>query len=152
MAFIKIGKSDIENLTKLEAELNGNKLIAVNDIVIRNYLPIYALRFSLEVNNKIVEQELIGDGLIISTAFGSTAYFYSVAKEVFKEGIGIAFMNLHNKENSPLILNENVIIKIKILRGDGVLACDNNPEIIMLKEGDEIIIKKSAEFARMIII
>ncbi len=152
LAFIKIGKYKIEELIKLEARINNEILIGVNDVVIRNLLPIHALRFSLEVDRKLIEEELVGDGLLVSTVFGSTAYFYSITKTEFKNGIGIAFINLHGKKDF-LILDENVEIKIKVMRGNGVLCSDNNSHVINLDtDEEEIIIKKSKEKCRIIVI
>src|SRR3972149_10222584 len=60
--------------TKLEAIYGKKKYLALNEIQIHNKLPTRAIRFSLQVNEKKFD-ELIGDGVIIATPFGSTAYY-----------------------------------------------------------------------------
>lgn len=134
--------------TKLKARVKNKELTCTNDFVIRNKLPTHALRFIVIVNDNSSE-ELIGDGIVISTPFGSTGYYYSITRKNFTKGIGIAFNNLH-KQKEHLNINEQDKIKIEITRGDAVLVSDNNPTIIELKEGDIIEIQKSEEVAKVI--
>src|SRR5262245_55768173 len=93
----------IEVCAKLKATVRGRELIGVNDIVVRNTLPTYALRFRLVVGNRYYLDELIGDGIVVATAFGSSAYFYSIARQTFSRGLGIAFNNMTN-HTDPLLL------------------------------------------------
>ena len=74
----------IEKIKKLKAKYKGKfetrELIAVNDIVIRNSLPTEAIRFRYRINGSDWSSVLIGDGVVVSTSYGSTkgAYFYSL--------------------------------------------------------------------------
>ncbi len=123
---------------KLQAEFNGKELFALNDIVIRNLMPIHAIRFELRVNDKQVGPELIiGDGIIISTAFGSTGYFHSVTKKNFKEGYAIAFSNT-TVAVDPIHFEDGDILELNLVRGPAVLSADNNPDIPTLKTEDKV--------------
>ena len=73
------GKYKIENQIKLEIIIKGKKILCLNDFVLRNKNPYEAIRFT--VNGK----EKIGDGVVVSTPFGSTAYFNSITKKKFKK-------------------------------------------------------------------
>ncbi len=73
---IRDGKFKIINEIKLETNINNNRLMALNEIQIRAKLPVYALRFSISVNGK-EHCDLIGDGVIVATPFGSTGYYKS---------------------------------------------------------------------------
>lgn len=146
---IKKQEYQIEKLIKLECSVNGEqKLICMNDFVIRNDVPTHALRFEIEVNNK-KHKHLIGDGIVVATPFGSTGYFNSITRRPFHQGIGIAFNNL-TKPKPHLLINDQSTINIKIQRRTGVLVADNNQKFINLKEGDIITIKKSKEIAQII--
>jgi len=44
---------------------------------------------TVKVNGKVLVPNLIGDGLIVASPYGSSAYFYSIAKKKFKKGLGL---------------------------------------------------------------
>jgi hypothetical protein len=92
---------------------------------------------------------LIGDGLVVSTAYGSTkgAYFYSIVQKSFDRGIGVAFNNITDSRGS-LYLEEDDFIEIEIVRGVGVLVSDNNRDFINLEGGDKIRIGLIDDVAR----
>ncbi len=139
----------IEEHMKLEADVRGDKKLCLNDAVIRNKMPIHAIRFILSVDGKQVNGELIGDGVVVATPFGSTAYYYSITKKMFNEGIGIALNNLSMPVEN-IITGENSLIEIKLTRGDATFSYDNDENIITLKTGDKVVIKKSGEVARIV--
>ncbi len=146
----KISKGDYKVVehVKLKAGIKSKELICTNDFVIRNKLPTHALRFKMNINGESGD-ELIGDGVVISTVFGSSGYYYSIARRNFSRGIGVAFNNLH-KEREHLNIGENDKIRVEIIRGDAVLVSDNDPTIIELKEGDIVEIEKCDDVARLI--
>ena len=124
-------------------KLQTRNLLAVNDIIIRNKDLTEALRFKIKINSQPYSEELIGDGLVIATQFGSTGYFNSITRTSFKkEKIGIAFNNVKNRKK-PIILNNNSKIEVKIIRGIAQLSADNNKKIIILKPNNKVLIKKA---------
>ncbi|MCK4588835.1 MAG: NAD(+)/NADH kinase [Nanoarchaeota archaeon] len=146
---IKNQEYEIEELIKLEASVNGEKkLICMNDLVIRNDVPTHALRFSVEVNER-KHKHLIGDGVVMATPFGSTAYFNSITRREFTRGIGIGFNNL-TKPKNHLQVKDDAVISIKIERRTGVLVADNNPKFVRIQAGDLITVKKSVEKGKII--
>ncbi|MEM7816858.1 MAG: hypothetical protein QXZ20_03015, partial [Candidatus Aenigmatarchaeota archaeon] len=108
-------------------------------------------RFYVKINAKKITNELIGDGIVISTPYGSRGYFKSITRKTFEKGIGIAFNNT-TKKMKPMIIDDNSIIEILINRGKGVIAFDNNPRLIRIKDRDVIKIKKSEKKARIILV
>ncbi len=146
---IKKGDYKIHEELKLEAKFKQEKLLALNEFQVRTSIPIRALRFSVSFNEHKFKN-LIGDGVLVSTPFGSTGYYKSIGGKPFKNGIGIAFNNLHNIKIKPIVINENSRIKVKIVREEALLLCDNYEKFFKLKPGDSVTIKKSKEFARFI--
>ena len=148
---------EIQKIKKLKAVYKGEfetrNLISVNDVVIRNSLPTQAIRFKVKINDKEIEKEFIGDGLVIATPYGSSkgAYFYSITRESFEDGIGIAFNNV-TEHYSKIILGDKGRIEVEITRGPGILVADNNRDYINLEKGDKIIIEKIGDFAQRIIL
>jgi NAD+ kinase len=134
---------------KLEAEVKGKKLIGLNEIQIHLRLPIYAIRFSLSVDG-LVYDELIGDGVVVATPFGSTAYYKATGGECFEKGIGISFNNLHNRAEESYVVSENSVVTLSVNRGPAWLLADNNEDFVKLGIGDLVTIKKSESVANFI--
>lgn len=137
---------------KVEGIVNNDskkKLIGLNEVSIHHKIPTKTIRLSVKVDDKVVMDELIGDGIVVATPYGSTAYFYSITRKKFSKGLGLAFNN--SKEiKKPLILSEDSIIEVKILRGYGLVTADNDERMIQIKGGDILRIQKSKEKARII--
>ena len=69
-------------MIKLKATTKQKKIVALNEINIHHKLPTKAIRFYIKFGkNKIIN--LIGDGVIIATPFGSTGYYKSVGGKFF---------------------------------------------------------------------
>ena len=136
---------------KLETVYKDNLLTALNEIQIHTKLPTRAIRFSVTADKKKFDN-LIGDGVVVSTAFGSTGYYLATGGRPFKGGIGLSFNNLHSEKIFPVILHEDSKIKIRLNRDSAILLSDNNPKYFNLNEKDEIIIQKSEDTARFILI
>ena len=128
-------------LIKIAGFKNDESLIGLNDIFIHNVDRGGALRYFVFLDGKPYGNEVIGDGVGISTVHGSTAYYRSITHSIFKIGIGLAFNNSTEVTNH-LVLPEETIIKIKLTRGPAIIVADNSPERIYLSEGDEVILKK----------
>jgi len=139
------GEYEIKKYPKIEAKIkkgeNIIKKIGANDIVVSNRLPYRALRFKLKINNKEIEKEFIGDGVVASTGFGSTGYFHSITRKNFNTGFGLAFNNL--TEKTPPVFFNNSTIKLDIFRNDAYVSSDNDDNMVIIKEGDSVEIKKS---------
>lgn len=142
-------KYRLEEFIKIETKIGKKKLTAANDIIVRNKEPTSALRFSLEIDGE-KKGEYIGDGVVVATPLGSSAYFNSITRKTFKRGIGIAFNNTV-RQQKPVYLSENSKIKIKIIRMTAQVAADNNPKILELKEGKSLTIKKSTEKTNLVL-
>jgi NAD+ kinase len=144
----KIAKKEFRIIRhpKLEASIKREntiiKRIAANDISIRNEEPWHALRFNLKINNKN-KGDFIGDGIVASTPFGSTGYFYSITKKKFKSGIGLAFNNPTTKIKP--IIKKDQVIKLTVTRNKAIISSDNNMNTVTIKEGDSVVIKQGKD-------
>lgn len=141
----------LKEFFKLEASFNSQKLLVLNEVTIRNTLPNSAIRFQVTSTPHLAtsNSELIGDGLVVSTPFGSSGYFYSITHQTFTQGIGLAFNNIHNINIAHQILPESSIVTTTILRGPATLATDNSPTFFNLADTTEVLIKKSTHLARI---
>ncbi|MEQ9236590.1 MAG: hypothetical protein RIG66_21175 [Coleofasciculus sp. E2-BRE-01] len=87
LAMIQAEKSQFKEIIKLEAIHDKGRLLAVNDILLRNENPIHAIRFKVSLNQDEVDSNLIGDGVVVATPFGATGYYRSVTRSTFSQGI-----------------------------------------------------------------
>ncbi|MFH8080315.1 MAG: hypothetical protein QXO84_00310 [Candidatus Aenigmatarchaeota archaeon] len=149
LELIKKGKYKIEEENKIEVRFKNYKLLALNEIQLHNKKPTVAIRFSVEADG-FRQENVIGDGLIVSTPFGSTGYYMSITGKKFKKGLGLAFNNPHNIKIKGIVLDENAKIKVKLLREEAWLIRDNDDNFLNLEKGDKFKVVKSKEKARFI--
>ncbi len=132
-----------------ETNVPSYQFEALNEVMVEKGRINTAVRFKLWIDGISYEgenKEILGDGFMISTPFGSTAYFSNVTRGIFWQGIGIAFLAT-SEPVTHLILSENTLIEVKITRGPAILAYDNVPESIPLEAGDILVVKKSPQDA-----
>jgi NAD kinase len=134
---------------KLEANSNNKKLIGLNEIIVHNIDPRRAIRYEIFVNGKKVGNEIIGDGVVISTPHGSTGYYRSITDSFFEVGIGLAFNN-SIEQSDHMVLKEDSEITVKITRGKAIVYADNSDEEIILDDSDEIVVRKYVNSAKVI--
>lgn len=144
----------IKEEVKLEAYYNGITLHALNETQIHNKSPQRAIRFVLSIDGVLSYHvsEIIGDGVIICTPFGSTGYYNSLTKKTAEgESIGVALSNPSNIYNDTyLMLADTHVISIDITRGDGWLLADNNDIMVPISAGAHITVKKSTQTAKFV--
>jgi NAD+ kinase len=150
--FIRLSRKEymIREYNKLETMIAGRKLIAANDIVVRNLHPSRALRFTVHVDGKKEDGTIIGDGVVISTPFGSTGYYQSIARRSFSSGIGLAFSNTVARQRHR-VLGEGARIRVSAVREDALLSCDNMARLFKLKSGESVTVRASREKTRIIV-
>lgn len=122
---------------------------ALNEVMVEKGRINTAVRFKIWIDGISYEGEdkdILGDGFMISTPFGSTAYFSNVTRGIFWNGIGIAFLAT-SEAVTHMILSENTLVEVKITRGPAILAYDNSPISIPLQADDILVVKKSPKDA-----
>jgi NAD+ kinase len=145
------GKYKIKEEKKIETKFKSFRLVALNEIQLHNKKPTVALRFSVKADG-FEQRNVIGDGLIIATPFGSTGYYNSITGKAFKKGIGLAFNNPHNIKLKGIVLDENAKVNVKVLREEGWLIRDNDDNFIDIKKGERFkayISKETAKFIKI---
>lgn len=137
---------------KLEISYNGRNYLVLNEVQLHNEIPIKAVRFSVYVNDLILFEKVIGDGVIIATPFGSTAYYSSIGGKKFNSGIGIGLNNPYNIKYEPNNIDKDSEIVIKVFRDNGLLLFDNDDKMIKLKDEDEVKIKTAKYPAKFVVV
>lgn len=143
---VATGRATETRLPKLLAVSGQHRVLALNDVVIKNRHVTAAVRFRVEIDGVAHFGEIVGDGLVAATPFGSSAYYRSITNSVIHVGIGLAFNNSTEPVNH-LVLGHESRIRIVITRGPAELAVDNNPRLLPLAEGDTVEIQQAPEVA-----
>lgn len=114
----------MEKLAILESNIGNNKINAVNEVVVKsNRNQIVRLRLFIDGN---FIENFSGDGLIISTPHGSTAYNLSSNGAILHQSlegfqltpIAPIFSSLNRSLKAPIILPKNAEIEINVSKRD----------------------------------
>lgn len=144
--------------TKIQAEVRRDgkalfpgTLSALNEFNVHMGLINSAVRFQLWLNGDPYEDgfELLGDGFVVCTPFGSTAYFAQITRGIFTKGIGIAFKST-NAHVDHLVLPDDTEFRIRITRGPAVLAFDSADQYVSLEEEDELYVRRDPQVATIL--
>lgn len=146
---VKGGQFKIDKLIKLEAKNKNKTIVGINDIVVHNANPRHAIRYSVKIAGIDFYQEVIGDGIVASTPFGSLGYFRSITDSVFYVGMGLAFNN-STESTDHMVISDDSAVEIKVIRGPAECYADNNPKNIPLEEGESVTVKKSMEVFNLV--
>ncbi len=138
------GELKSQKLIKLEAFTeSGESLCAINDIALHNGDPRSAIRYVVSIDGKFFPHQIVGDGVVVSTPFGSSAYYKSITGSVFYTGIGVAFNN-STEPMDHIVLSDEAVIEVTVTRGPAILLADNSPQHFLINEGEKILVKKTA--------
>ena len=148
---LKSGRYDVKEYMKIEADFKGKIVVGRNEVQVHNKLFTKAVRFNVYLDDELLYENVIGDGVVISTPFGSTGYYTSLGGERFEKSIGIAVNNQHVWVK-PVVASETSVIEVEILREDAYLLYDNDEEgKVLLKKGDRVSVRKHDGVAKFVV-
>ncbi|MGL5634932.1 MAG: NAD(+)/NADH kinase [Sarcina sp.] len=155
LASIRDGIFKVEDRIMVKALINGEEFngnTAVNDIVIARGTLSRMTEYNVFVDNDIYTS-FSGDGIIVSTAVGSTAYSLSAGGPLIYPGLdllSIVPICSHNLNSRPLIVNGNSEVKIYPAIEEDIYLTIDGQKSIKLKSNDEITVKKSQAIFKII--
>ena len=145
------GKYATEERSVLEISVNGNKYFALNDAAFHRHYDEAAdnnvVAVAAEIDGKRVDK-IVGDGIIVSTPTGSTAYSLSAGGSILTPDISAFILTpvcAHSLHNRPVVYADKSILQI-FLAEEGAsltLYCDGK-YIGIIGSGDKVILRKAA--------
>ncbi len=135
---------------ELESKRAAHHLVALNEVSGHMGRVTSSLRYRVwfdgQAYGSAPDHEIIGDGFVVCSPFGSTAYFNQITRGVFWQGIGVAF-KYTNEHTTHVIVPEDTVVRVQITRGPAVIAHDSAPEIFDADAGDTLTIRRAEEKA-----
>ena len=156
---IRQGDYRVEERIMLEVTLHRNGtadecFIACNDVTMRNKNTVRMLELDTQVDG-VFRNTIHGDGLIISTPTGSTAYALASGGPLLEptmEAILLVPICPHTLSQRPLVVDSKKVIEVSVMEryhSDAVVAIDG--QITRnLETGTKIIIKRSPHKLKLI--
>jgi len=141
LARLLAGTLQVSRLITLEAAAGARRIAGINDVVVNKRIISSAVRYRLWLGDELYKNQIVGDGLVIATPFGSTGYYRSITHSLFRVGIGLAFNN-STEPLDHLVVAQETQIRVEVLRGPAVLLADNNPSRISLRQGDVVTVER----------
>ncbi|MDY0019160.1 MAG: NAD(+)/NADH kinase [Anaerolineae bacterium] len=125
---------------------------ALNDAVISRGALARTVRLETYIDGVLTTQ-YVADGVIISTATGSTAYSYAVGGPIlppWSDNILVVPVAAHLSLDRPLVLNADAVVEVKVYtRLPGMLSVDGRMEGELL-DGDCVRVERSPLKARFL--
>lgn len=135
---IFFGEPKISQRKMLEINYKGKQYTALNDVVVGKGNIARILKMCLEIDTSYVA-EIGGDGLIISTPTGSTAYSLAAGGPIVTphvNGIIVTPICPHSLTFRPLVIPGNSKIKVTLLYGTESFLTVDGQKVIPVDTGD----------------
>lgn len=153
---IRIGDYKVEERMLLSCTIEGatcSEERALNDIVVARGTLSRMAQYEVFINDELYAT-FKGDGVIISTPVGSTAYSFSAGGPLIMPDlqiISIVPICAHTPNSRPMIIDGNNTIRVKpLINESDVFVTIDGQKALKLENHNEVLIKKAKEFFRII--
>ncbi len=141
------GEYRIDTRTMLEVKSGAESFFALNEVAISRADNLNIVGITLKTDGEILEK-YNGDGVLIATPTGSTAYSLSAGGPVLSphvKAILVTPICPHTLHSRSIVVPDDTVIEVSAaLRGEGVVVVDGKKKITFINEGS-FLIKKSSK-------
>lgn len=148
--FVKMLKEEeytIEKRWGVEATIGRNASCwGMNDLVISKGSLSRMVSMKVSVNGSLLFAKLRGDGLILATPVGSTAYSLAAGGPIVVPGVeGLLLTPIlpHEIAQRPVVLEADSEIELKILEGPPSYLTEDGQRTTELKSGQTLVMRRS---------
>ena len=155
---ILAGAYTLQERSMFDVELRrrGRKIVsyrAFNDAVIAKKAPAQIIELEINVNQHLIANYR-GDGLIIATPNGSTAYSLSAGGPILYPTLGVAIVTPicpHSLTMRPIVVPDTEAIQVELVSDtlEVVLTVDGQEEYLAAPR-DVVVVKRSASSANLV--
>ena len=154
---ILAGDYSVEERAVLDAEiLRGTKsilrTIALNEAVVSRGAQGRLIEFGLTIDGEFV-YALRGDGIIVATPTGSTAYALSAQGPILHPAVpalAIVPLNPHTLSARPVSVSDRSVIEISVPHAADARAHFDGFSSTDMAEGDRLVLRRSADVVRFV--
>ncbi|MCI0501030.1 MAG: NAD(+)/NADH kinase [Epsilonproteobacteria bacterium] len=142
----------IDSRMMIKATIDKNKTIAFNDIVLKSKSVVHMVNIDAFVDGKKFNS-YYGDGLVVSTPTGSTAYNLSSGGPVvypLTEAFIVTPISAHSLTQRPLVLPAEFEIELKTPDIDGAIVLIDGQDMYELKQNESVKIKIANQKSKLI--
>ncbi|HEX9395761.1 MAG TPA: NAD(+)/NADH kinase [Burkholderiales bacterium] len=151
------GNYTLEERALLDAEIfRGKKsilrTIALNEAVVGKGAQGRLIEFSLAIDGEFV-YKLRGDGVIVATPTGSTAYALSAQGPILHPAVpalALVPLNPHTLSARPVSVSDASVVEISLMRALDARAHFDGIALTDMAEGDRLVLKRSADVVRFV--
>ncbi|HWK85114.1 MAG TPA: NAD kinase [Caldimonas sp.] len=151
------GEFDEERRTMLEGGVKRDgatifESLAVNDVIVSRGATAGMVELKIEIDGEFVAN-LRGDGLIVASPTGSTAYALSAAGPILHPGIAgwvVVPIAPHDLSNRPIVVPDDGEVSIEIVAGRDASVNFDMQSLTSLVHGDRICVRRSAHRVRFL--
>lgn len=146
------GQYGLEERMLLEADVAGQPM-ALNDATVTR-APSMRRILTLEVYiNGLLAESFSGDGLIVSTPTGSTAYSFAAGGPVVQPDMELLLLTPicpHTLNTRPMLVPADAVIEVVAERGNEAVLTMDGKSVHYLGGGEKIALRRSGRRARFI--
>jgi NAD+ kinase len=151
---LEAGRYRIDSRMTLAIEVGGHThqdMVAMNEVVLHKGSSLRMLRLDVQLGTQGLAT-LAADGVIVSTATGSTAYSLSTGGPVLDaavNGIILAALNPHTLFNRALVLSGDTVVRLQVPLEDAMLTVDGQVHH-PVAAGDDVVVRASDRPVRFV--
>ena len=146
---IRNGTCRILKRSLLQVEINGKVYFALNEVAMQRDYGLYDVKtkqiLRLQMETKEGTDVISGDGVLVCTPTGSTAYSLSAGGAILTPEVPVFMMTpicAFSMRTRPIVFSDEEIFKFKVTKGKAILFTDGYAVGIM-PENAEVKIKKA---------
>jgi NAD+ kinase len=151
------GKYSLEERALLDAEIirDGKSVlrtVALNEAVVGKGSQGRLIEFELSIDGEFVYR-LRGDGVIVATPTGSTAYALSAQGPILHPAVpalALVPLNPHTLSARPVSVSDRSVVEIALVRALDARAHFDGVALTDMAEGDRLILRRSGDVVRFV--
>ena len=146
------GRGWVEERTMLLVQKDGTPHYAMNEVVISRGAPARVVQINVRLDADTLNS-FRGDGILISTATGSTGYNLAAGGPVLPPAAPYLILkplSPHPLPEVPLLIDPSAHLRITVRTDHGAALSIDGQEDFTVDDGDEIVVRRSPYQARFL--